>query len=89
MPDTATALLIEVQADGLARERVLSAQVNEPLLVPETSSPTWNPVTFGPTEQAIISEINIAIAAQPGNRCQFQAHPRLTEPGARKPHPTW
>ena len=33
MPDTATALLIEVQADGLARERVLSAQVysaNEP-----------------------------------------------------------
>jgi hypothetical protein len=41
MPDTATALLIEVQADGLARERVLSAQLysaNEPLLVPKTSS---------------------------------------------------
>jgi hypothetical protein len=41
MPDTATALLIEVQVDGLARERVLSAQLysaNEPLLVPKTSS---------------------------------------------------
>jgi len=83
MPDTATALLIEVQADGLARECVLSAQLysaNEPLLVPKPSSPTWNPVTFGSAD---------AIGIQPGNRYQFQAHPRLPEPGAREPHPTW
>jgi hypothetical protein len=46
MPDTATALLTEVQADGLARERVLWAQLysaNEPLLVAEDLVPDLEP----------------------------------------------